>query len=298
MGLLQTWLYFHWYRNDHLGLKITVSALLLTETLQISTFSADTYITFTNHFGDIPYLSVLTWMNCTQLIAGYLSAVIVQMYFAYVIYILNEKKIRTFTIAIVTMALLDIGTGLALTVGISTSGISLGIVEYTALRQTQVLFNLQIASTLACDILITASLYMTLRKQRTHIQDEAGNVYPLSRKTNTMLQKLMVHAVNRGVLTAITSALSLILFLALPGTLYFYLGLLPSSKLYMNSMVATLNSRQYVSSSSGSTNNWNSMGLSTHSNRTPNEIELSDSSTVQIRKTTTFATDLYSGSQV
>ncbi|KAJ4470109.1 hypothetical protein J3R30DRAFT_1226481 [Lentinula aciculospora] len=292
MGLLQTWLYFHWYSKDHWWLKTLVIVLLLMESLQLGTFSADTYITVINHFGDIPYLTVLTWMHCTQLIAGYFSAVLVQMYFSYVIYVLNGKKLWPFTVPIVITALLDIAAGLALTVKISTTGISLGIVEFTALAQTKVLFDLQITSTLVCDILITAALYITLRKKRTNIQDSNGRVYRMVTSTDTMLQMLMVHAVNRGVLTVITSALSLILFVKFPGTLYFYLGLLPNSKLYMNSMLATLNSRQYVSKVSRGPNGWNSIRLPNSSDqRAVDEIELSNSDTSTTRKAN-FAADM------
>lgn len=61
-----------------------------------------------------------------------------------------------------------------------------------------------------------------------------------------MLNKLMINAINRGMLTAFCAALNMILvrltdraselylytvqFLSLPGTFWFFLGLMPSSK--------------------------------------------------------------------
>ncbi|KAJ7336417.1 hypothetical protein DFH08DRAFT_1083184 [Mycena albidolilacea] len=68
------------------------------------------------------------------------------------------------------------------------------------------------------------------------------------RTSNSIITTLMINAVNRGALTALCAALNMILFLAKPGTLYFFLGLIPSGKLYMNSMLATLNTRQHLRS--------------------------------------------------
>ena len=45
---------------------------------------------------------------------------------------------------------------------------------------------------------------------------------------------------------SLCALLNLVLFLALPGTFYFFIGLMPSSKLYMNTMLATLNTRQHI----------------------------------------------------
>ncbi|KAF7352009.1 hypothetical protein MVEN_01163100 [Mycena venus] len=54
-----------------------------------------------------------------------------------------------------------------------------------------------------------------------------------------MLNTLMINAVNRGMLTAASSAVTMILFLIYPNTFWFFLSLALSSKLYMNSMLAT-----------------------------------------------------------
>ena len=67
-----------------------------------------------------------------------------------------------------------------------------------------------------------------------------------STSTNAVLNNLIMYAVNRGVLTSLCALLNLVLFLALPGTFYFFIGLMPSSKLYMNTMLATLNTRQHI----------------------------------------------------
>ncbi|KAJ7126261.1 hypothetical protein C8R44DRAFT_874624 [Mycena epipterygia] len=103
------------------------------------------------------------------------------------------------------------------------------------LHETTVTRTLQAAFALAADILITAALCWRLNKQRTGIQS-----------TNVLLNWLITTAVNRGVLTMLSAALNLILFSAKPRTFYFIVWILLSGKFYMNSMLATLNTRQYA----------------------------------------------------
>ncbi|KAJ4469964.1 hypothetical protein C8J55DRAFT_523130 [Lentinula edodes] len=242
MGLLQAWLYFHWYSKDHWGVKLTVIALILFETIQITTFFAATYDTLINDFGNVPALFIITWMDSAQLIAGYVSAFTVQIYFGYCLYLLNKKQVFV-TGLIMALALTQIGAGIAQTVRTKIIG------SFLTIDSTKQITSLQSASALACDVVITTALYMTLKSKKTQVK-----------ATNTVLQTLMINAVNRGVLTAVAAAINLILFLALPGTFYFFLGLMTSSKLYMNSMLATLNTRQHIAQAMHNTERpWNSI---------------------------------------
>ncbi|KAF9063651.1 hypothetical protein BDP27DRAFT_1405701, partial [Rhodocollybia butyracea] len=234
MGLLQTWLYFHWYYKDHWILKTIVTALIFFESVQTILLCVDMYITAVNHFGELPYLSSITWTYPVQQLSSYLSETTVQMYFAYVVYSLNDRKLGI-VIPIFLLAVLGIAAGLGISILLATYGIAHGGIELTALPVTKTLFNLQLPATFACDLLITVSLCIILRAKRHKTARYHSTI-------NSILQKLMVNAVNRGLLTTITAAVTLIVFLALPGTFYFYLGVLPSSKLYMNSMLAMLNS--------------------------------------------------------
>ncbi|TFK37071.1 hypothetical protein BDQ12DRAFT_685763 [Crucibulum laeve] len=199
-GLLQAWLYFHWYSKDHWG------------TLQITWFFASTYICLIDNFGNFPALLVINWR--------YLSAFIVQLYFAYCIYSLNKKKLVA-PILIVILVLVE----MALTV----KTIELG--SFTFLTDTKAIFTLHSSAAAACDIVITFSLVRTLGKRKRGI-----------RSTNSMLNMLIINAINRGMLTTICAALNMILFLALPGQFFFFYR----SLVYMNSALSTLNSRQHI----------------------------------------------------
>ncbi|KAF9064704.1 hypothetical protein BDP27DRAFT_1450623 [Rhodocollybia butyracea] len=258
MGLLQTWLYFHWYSQDHWGVRMTVICLIVFETLQITFFFGATYAALINNFGDFPALFVITWVDSAQLLAGYLSAFTVQMYFAYCLYLLNKKH-KIVTVLIMALALTQIGAGVAQTIKTTILG------SFLTIDSTKQITSLQSASALACDLVITVALYQTLKSKKNGLKD-----------TNTLLQKLMINAINRGALTAVAAAINLTLFLALPGTFYFFLGLMTSSKLYMNSMLATLNTRQHIMRATQSSDHaWNSIhlaGLSTASSETGTQM--------------------------
>ncbi|KAJ7062784.1 hypothetical protein C8F01DRAFT_1251598 [Mycena amicta] len=106
--------------------------------------------------------------------------------------------------------------------------------SFAELERTKAATTLQTAASLACDMSITAYLCIFLRRHR--------NGMP---RTQELLKAVMINAVNRGMLTSLTSAGTIILFVAFPNTFWFFLTLAPNSKLYMNSMLATLNMRDH-----------------------------------------------------
>ncbi|KAJ3929898.1 MAG: hypothetical protein NXY57DRAFT_1040438 [Lentinula lateritia] len=87
---------------------------------------------------------------------------------------------------------------------------TLQISSFVELSGAKDMTSLQSATSLALDSLITITLVLVLGGNKGEIK-----------QTNSMLNKLIIYAINRGFLTA---------FLAVPGTFYFFLGLVPSSK--------------------------------------------------------------------
>ncbi|KAI4524252.1 hypothetical protein K523DRAFT_269778 [Schizophyllum commune Tattone D] len=228
IGLLQSWLYFHWYSNDHVFVKSLVVILLVLETLQISWYFDGTYYYFVEQFGNFQAFTYSPWENSAQLLAAYLSAFVVQAYFAGTVWRLDKGR-RWAAVVIMMLALASISAGIAQTV--ATAKLS----SLTRLGETRDITTVQAATALATDLAITIALCFTFQSFKSGMQS-----------TNAVLNNLIMYAVNRGVLTSLCALLNLVLFLALPGTFYFFIGLMPSSKLYMNTMLATLNTRQHI----------------------------------------------------
>ncbi|KAF5319188.1 hypothetical protein D9619_008579 [Psilocybe cf. subviscida] len=250
-GMLQVWLYFHWYKNDSWGIKAMVWTLLVIETFQSIVFFQVTYVYLIEGFGNRPGLGLIHWQDSVQLFAIHLlckctSHTAYTFVSALLLYLLRyqfssrrtlvkivDKKNKILPILITILALTQIGAGLAQT--ITTAQIT----KFAELGAAKPSRSLQSVAAFLCDVLITVSLVRTLGSHK-------GTV----KSTNNMLDKLMVIAINRGSLTAICALLNLILFLAIPGTFWFFIGLTLSGKLYMNSALATLNSRQHITKSS------------------------------------------------
>ncbi|KAE9389709.1 hypothetical protein BT96DRAFT_980603 [Gymnopus androsaceus JB14] len=277
MGILQTWLYFHWYPKDSWGLKLTVLTLLqvsgifcssvsiltamnsVVETLQVSLLFASIYNALINNFGNIEALDEITWMDPLQIILGFLSAFIVQMYiFTVVMHIILLTYCQIFCILHISFEsrksnCCHCHCHFGVNPNCGRDKAILGSFSVLAIN-LKVIVCLQSSATVLCDIVITAALCIILHRKKGSIKS-----------TNTALGKLMIFGINRGAFTSLGAALNLILFLAIPGTFYFFLGLTVSSKLYMNALLSTLNTRQYVSNSSYTSQNsdhpWQSINL-------------------------------------
>ncbi|KAJ7243094.1 hypothetical protein C8J57DRAFT_1726230 [Mycena rebaudengoi] len=250
MGALQCFLYFQWW-SDGWRIKIPVIASMAFETIQIVFFFHSTYARFVERFGFIQ--TDLLWSDSVQLLANYLSAFTVQIYFASRIYQLTSERIGYNSSR----------SGIYVVLGLAFTGVAAGITQtiltyelrsFLKLEETKAITTLQTVASLACDVVITVYLCVCLHRNKTGIP-----------KTNAMLNTVIINAVNRGMLTSISAAATMILFLVTPNTFWFFLGLAPEQQMwdsrvlslpmaqlnhiisvYLNSMLATLNTRRHV----------------------------------------------------
>ncbi|KAJ7165658.1 hypothetical protein C8R43DRAFT_1232691 [Mycena crocata] len=248
-GMLQVWMYFSASPTDPASIKWTVSIVAVLETVQVIFFSVSSYSRFVKLFGK-PQTN-LVWADSLQLLCAYLSAFVVQLFFANRIIKLTKGRgklsLKAFGIyVILALALIEI------LAGITQVAWTYQIRSYLKLDQTKAVTTIQSAASLACDVLITTYLCLFLKNQKGEMM-----------KTNNMVDALVYDAINRGTLTAMSSFVTMVLFLVLPDTFWFFLGLAPSSKLYMNSMLATLNTRQRIRNKiDAGDKGWNSIGNS------------------------------------
>ncbi|KAF7293533.1 hypothetical protein MIND_01131700 [Mycena indigotica] len=233
MGVLQTWIYFAsvGWPQDSLSIRLMVCIVVVLETLQVTFFFRSSYLRFVQNFGVLT--AEIDWVDSAQLLSSYLGAFAVRLFFASRVYKLTQKSPSPFAkigmYGIFVFAFLSVVAGSAQTAWTSIIG------SFLKLNDTKAVTTVQAATSLTCDLLITLFLCIFLTRQKGDIK-----------KTNIMMERLIYEAINRGTLTVLASGINLILFLALPDTFWFFLGLAPSSKLYMNSLLATLNNRQRI----------------------------------------------------
>ncbi|KAI0667913.1 hypothetical protein C8Q78DRAFT_1081789 [Trametes maxima] len=104
----------------------------------------------------------------------------------------------------------------------------------------------------AADLLLTAILIYTLHQSRTGIK-----------RTDSMIDVMIVYSVNTGLLTGILNVLTLIFTFSRPNELI-YIGIgVVGTKSYANSLLAALNSRRYLAKRGfGGVNDTSFLGLS------------------------------------
>ncbi|KAJ7502059.1 hypothetical protein B0H11DRAFT_2188592 [Mycena galericulata] len=172
-----------------------------------------------------------------QLIASYLSVFTVQSSYVRMIYRLTEhqfklRKYGTGIVVIVLVALVQLGASISQTI------IVYRLRSYLEVREYKVAPCIQTAASLLCDVCITGYLWVFLAR-------ETGDT-EAKQSAKSVVNSIIAVAVTRAIPTALSSIFTMIFFLAFPETFWFILPLGLSSKFYLNSMLATLNTRDYI----------------------------------------------------
>ncbi|KAH9846747.1 hypothetical protein C2E23DRAFT_851778 [Lenzites betulinus] len=231
--LLQGYLYYRNYGKDTMKLKTLVGILVILDTLTTILMAQSMYTYIVTDFGDPLKIAVITWGFSLENGLSVLTAFIVQCYFAQRLWVFSRHNIALVA-GIVILAVGNIACGEAITARlyIDPSVFSLGSTV------TRVLSGVSNGFSAACDALIAFGLCFYLENGRSGLQ-----------KTDKMVDKLMVYAINRGALTTVCQTLHLILTVAFPGRYLFLPFAMMESKLYVNALLATLNVRNSLTGS-------------------------------------------------
>ncbi|KAJ8073168.1 hypothetical protein PM082_020037 [Marasmius tenuissimus] len=229
VGMVLVMQYFHSYNvTDNLWTRFAVGAAFFFATVHAVLLSHQIYLDFVIWFNRPEELNNISFSATGQLIGVYLTAFTAQIFFASRIYIMapRERKILLCT-PVVVLAVTQISFGIAQTVLVASTPL------FSELEKTARITSTQAGCTVACDILITIILCWVLHKSRSR-----------SKRTNSVIDRLIVYAVNRGAATSIAAFIQLVLFVAKAGTFLFMPFLLPSCHLYVISVCSMLISRE------------------------------------------------------
>ncbi|THU83712.1 hypothetical protein K435DRAFT_871037 [Dendrothele bispora CBS 962.96] len=269
--------YFRTYPSDGLYTKLTVAALLFFGSLHAVCVFVWAYESIINRFGMFLMLDVIPplfwhlfrkgkWRTRPWDSKSEMDGPFDYSFFATRIWILSKKNVflagpvvRPLHLFVffasgltlsnkrqIVLALLQLGTA-------SVQSTRVGILDrFSKLGETNNLVILEQCATVACDLIITILLCVLLHTSRSGMK-----------ATDDMITRLMIYAINRGVVTSVLAITSLILFLYSPDTLIFLLALLPTgqrmcyfnkpvpqsaneelSSVYIINVLATLHSRK------------------------------------------------------
>lgn len=221
-------------KNDPLYIKVTVALLGLFATLQTIGTSHQAYDSFILNFGKPERFNIIVFSAPLEFLCSYVVAFIAQLFFASRIWIASKHfgpKYRLPVIPILLLAVLQFGSGVAQTTIMYRAGTyeRLNLKTISLIQTTCI----QGASAALCDVIITGTLCWIFRTHRTGIT-----------RTNNLVEKLSIYAINRAAATSIAVLLDVFLYYFCSGTYYFLVPLLISTHLYVISAVTVLTTRE------------------------------------------------------
>jgi len=223
----QVFYYYQTYTSDGILIKGTVFTLLILEALR-NAFSMHAIYKYT----------ILDYSNPKGLLAASWTAImtvgisgaivfVVHLFYVRRIYHISKKNIPL-VILLSMLSLAHFGTSLEVTIR------SFHMKFFAILESSKDIENVDavLALAVATDLIIAGSLSFYLHTSRSGVGS-----------TNTLINKLITHAVNNGVLTSVASIVILILAATEVNLIFFAIFQIVGS-LYTNPMMANLNSRQ------------------------------------------------------
>jgi len=187
------------------------------------------HYTVTN-WGDLAILSRTTWSLEIGILVATIVALIVQCFFARQIWYLSEKN-WVLTGAIVFLSLCQLGFGNAF----MWRSYRTQYFENAGSKINKFITAGTLCSDIACDVMISVSICYYLQKSRTGFKG-----------TDTMINILITYAIRTCLLTTVCTVGCLVTFIILPQTMIYGAFYFIACRLYANSLLSTLNSRESV----------------------------------------------------
>ncbi|KAJ7083940.1 hypothetical protein B0H15DRAFT_932178 [Mycena belliarum] len=257
ISVLQAYLYYRNYPADHWGLKITVGLLWVLDTLCTIFVAHSLYTYFVLNFGKNPTVDlIIPWSFTSEKFLVTLITFVAQCFYARTIWKISNSLILSLFVGI--LAVVTFALGIVTTVHlyvsvahvcfllelINPASFQTPLATSISARSFQILSGLVQGLAAFNDVVITVCLCAWLYRQK---KGTTGRAMGQTFGTEKILDTLILYAVSRGVLTAVTQFMFLTLNLALPHATYWMPFHQAVGKLYVNSVYATLNVRHSFS---------------------------------------------------
>jgi len=221
---VQLFLYYQAFPKDRLLTKSLVYAVYSIQLVQVILATISAFKMFGSHYGDISALTAVGFGWYTAC-AMALDSLIVQSFYAFRIYMLSKSKIIPALIAIASMAVSVSGF-------ITARSTLEGNITTVTGRSISTTIAVYLSGSALIDIIIAVCMTYHLTKRGTGF-----------RRTHALISKLTRLTIETGCLTALTALITLILFFAFPGKIYYMMPADIMPMMYANTMFAVLNSR-------------------------------------------------------
>ncbi|KAI0336997.1 hypothetical protein BDW22DRAFT_1040348 [Trametopsis cervina] len=240
---LQTYRYFD-INNDGILLRSLVSILWVLDTLHLLLIAHTLYHYMVTNFSNPLVITTVTWSIMLHVAITGVSDFLIRGIFAYRVYRLSGRN-KWLTSAIIATALLVLGTSITF----SVRGWQLG--AYADFTHISWVLYTAFGAGVVADSTIAIALCIFLARHRTSIK-----------RTNSIVRSLMLYSINTGALTSICALTVLITYSVMPDNFVFIALYFALPKLFLNSLLATLNARQKLRDGGTGSSNLLSIPLS------------------------------------
>lgn len=235
---MQVYLYLRVYKKDRLYIKGVVFLVWSMDFVHTVMVCIANWMYLIEGFGDVNTTDHISWSIGVTVALTALVTFLVHCFFTHRIHIVSKGN-YLLTYPLATLALFRLIAAL-----VSTSEM-IRLKSYSAfVKDYGYVFTMGLGSAVALDVFITMGLCHYLRQSKSGFSS-----------MNDIIDSLVLYTVETGLATCVTTIVSLICWVTMPHNLIF-LGLhFTISKLYANSLMATLNSRAQLRARSQSSSN-------------------------------------------
>ncbi|KAJ7661969.1 hypothetical protein DFH06DRAFT_1471616 [Mycena polygramma] len=225
----QVYFYFTEYPKDGIKLKILVSTVWILNTLQAIFMCFTVYHYTISSAFNVRMLIENVWPLPSSVMMHLTAAVLVMLYFVNVIFnATNGPKLRwSLTITNVLAVFLHAAFGIETVVDLYRTR---SLLELN--KSTNKAFLPMAGTQVGADVIIAASLCWVLQGNRSEF-----------RRTNSIINTLMIYAINRCLLTAAAALVELLALALQPEKMWYVGSEFTLIGLYTNAFLASLNSR-------------------------------------------------------
>ncbi|KAH9955276.1 hypothetical protein BC827DRAFT_886418 [Russula dissimulans] len=283
MTAIQGWIFFvNGRKTDPMGLKVFVAIIIALDALHTILCAYGVYWYLILNFGNVEALEFDMWAVNVQDEINSIIGYSVQLFYARRVYILSRNIFLSVLISVLGLLYFAMGT----TITAKTFIVKL----YSRFNEMNWMATVGLGGAASADILIAGSMCWYLYHKRTAYA-----------KTNSTIMTLMTFSINSGLLTSILAIFSLVFFVLGSNTSLVWEGLVWTlGKCYVNSLLAMLNSRDYIRDQYHNTTH-NTISNDTYAlssvrqNKAPYKPDMTGSTTVTINVHQATATDYSAG---
>ncbi|KAF7370965.1 hypothetical protein MSAN_00730600 [Mycena sanguinolenta] len=242
VSCVQAWWYYT-HQDDRWPLKLLVGAVMTFDTIHQALISHTVYTYLITNYNNGAELLQIVWSLLVEVLFNGLTALLVQRFTNSLLDVLHLTPLSFLTLRIWRLSNGNIWlTGIALLLvwgefGCVLAYVALSLrlhtfVELVELKALSITVN---ALAAAGDVFIAGTLTWLLHRSRTGFH-----------RSDTMIRKLTIFAVNTGAVTSLCAIGSLISICVAGNTFIYILFFFCMGRLYCNSLLATLNARKSI----------------------------------------------------